>query len=185
MGDNYYCNHRGKKEVKVVIPDVHDDQRGYFFESYNSKSFETHLIPHLYLQDNEVKSKKSTLRGLHYQLNNPQGKLVRVVSGEILDVAVDIRLGSPNFGKHVIKKLSSQNKRMLYVPEGFAHGYIVLSEESIVIYKCTNVWIPNDELCETGFFGIEFECTWDIEHTCGIRIKNREKKKAGLAFDAY
>ena len=133
------------KEVKVVIPDVHDDQRGYFFESYNSKSFETHLIPHHYLQDNEVKSKKNTLRGLHYQLNNPQGKLVRVVSGEILDVAVDIRLGSPTFGKHVIKKLSSQNKRMLYVPEGFAHGYIVLSEESIVIYKCTNVWIPNDE----------------------------------------
>jgi len=132
-------------EVKILIPEIHNDERGYFLESFNSTEFQNKNIPINFLQDNEVKSKKNSIRGLHYQLKKPQGKLVRAVFGNILDVAVDIRKGSPNFGKYVIEELSEKNKKMLYVPEGFAHGYCVLSKESVVIYKCTNIWNPDDE----------------------------------------
>ena len=95
-------------------------------------------MPAEFVQDNEVRSKKNALRGLHYQLDKPQGKLVRVVHGNILDVAVDIRIGSPTFGQHHMVELSAENKKMFFVPEGFAHGYLVTSQESIVLYKCTN-----------------------------------------------
>jgi dTDP-4-dehydrorhamnose 3,5-epimerase len=133
------------REVKVITPKVFKDERGYFQETYHKNKFIKNNIPYQFYQDNEVKSKKNTIRGLHYQINNPQGKLVRAVLGEILDVAVDIRVGSPNFGKSVSVILTEKNKKMLYIPEGFAHGYGVLSEESIVIYKCTNVYNVNNE----------------------------------------
>ena len=116
-------------DVKVVNPLVHNDDRGYFFESYSSKSFKDSGIPTHFVQDNEVFSKKGVLRGLHYQLEFPQGKLVRAVVGTIFDVAVDIRLGSPTYCKYVAVELSAENKKMLYVPEGFAHGYVVLSDK--------------------------------------------------------
>tara|TARA_Y100000590_G_C15696015_1_gene1005134 strand:- start:473 stop:1018 length:546 start_codon:yes stop_codon:yes gene_type:complete len=131
--------------VKIISPKVFEDNRGYFFESYKMSLFQENELDMKFVQDNEVKSTKGVLRGLHYQLNNPQGKLVRVVVGEIIDVAVDIRNGSPTFGMSEMVKLSANNKRMFYIPEGFAHGYLVTSEESIVIYKCTNFYDSNDE----------------------------------------
>jgi len=133
------------KEVKILYPKIHMDERGCFYESFKSSFNNDNGLPSTFVQDNEVWSSKGVLRGLHYQLNNPQGKLVRAVVGSILDVAVDIRLGSPTFGKFVMAELSSKNKKIFYVPEGFAHGYLVTSDESVVSYKCTNLYNPNDE----------------------------------------
>ena len=133
------------KEVKILNPKIHIDERGCFFESFKSSFNNDNHLPSTFVQDNEVWSGKGVLRGLHYQLNNPQGKLVRAVVGSILDVAVDIRLGSPTFGKFVMAELSSKNKKIFYIPEGFAHGYLVTSDESVVLYKCTNLYNPNDE----------------------------------------
>ena len=131
--------------VKIVTPRIFEDDRGYFFESYKTSVFEKHGLPTNFVQDNEVKSVKGVLRGLHYQLNRPQGKLVRVVSGGILDVAVDIRIGSPTFGQSEIVHLTVENRKMLFIPEGFAHGYLVTSDEAIVTYKCTDIYDPNDQ----------------------------------------
>ncbi len=131
--------------VKIITPTVFEDERGYFFESYKTPIFKNNELPINFVQDNEVKSTKGVLRGLHYQFNRPQGKLVRVVSGSILDVAVDIRKGSPTFGQSEIVHLTVENRRMLYITEGFAHGYLVTSLESIVIYKCTDIYDPNDQ----------------------------------------
>ena len=131
--------------VKIITPTVFEDERGYFFESYKAPIFKNNDLPINFVQDNEVKSTKGVLRGLHYQFNRPQGKLVRVISGSILDVAVDIRKGSPTFGQSEIVHLTAENNKMLYIPEGFAHGYLVTSSESIVIYKCTDIYDPNDQ----------------------------------------
>ena len=133
------------KGVKIIRPSVYKDLRGTFFETFKSTLFESYELPNNFNQDNQVRSKKDVLRGLHYQLHNQQGKLVQVVLGSILDVAVDIRLGSPTFGKYHLVELSSKNKKIFYIPEGFAHGYLVLSEFSIVLYKCTNIYDPKDE----------------------------------------
>ena len=133
------------KGVKIIRPSVYKDLRGTFFETFKSTLFKSYGLPNNFYQDNQVRSKKDVLRGLHYQLQNPQGKLVQVVLGSILDVAVDIRLGSPTFGKYHLVELSSKNKKIFYIPEGFAHGYLVLSEFSIVLYKCTNLYDPKDE----------------------------------------
>ena len=131
--------------VKIITPTVFEDERGYFFESYKAPIFKNNDLPINFVQDNEVKSTKGVLRGLHYQFNRPQGKLVRVVSGSILDVAVDIRKGSPTFGQSEIVHLTAENNKILYIPEGFAHGYLVTSSESIVVYKCTDIYDPNDQ----------------------------------------
>jgi dTDP-4-dehydrorhamnose 3,5-epimerase len=131
--------------VKIITPIVFEDERGYFFESYKAPIFKNNDLPINFVQDNEVKSTKGVLRGLHYQFNRPQGKLVRVISGSILDVAVDIRKGSPTFGQSEIVHLTDENNKMLYIPEGFAHGYLVTSSESIVVYKCTDIYDPNDQ----------------------------------------
>ena len=133
------------KEVKIIEPSVHKDSRGSFFETFKSTLFESYGLPNNFHQENQVRSKKDVLRGLHYQLSKPQGKLVQVVAGSILDVAVDVRVGSASFGKYHLVKLSSENKKIFYIPEGFAHGYLVLSEFSIVLYKCTNIYDPKDE----------------------------------------
>tara|TARA_B100000900_G_C20542502_1_gene701100 strand:+ start:469 stop:1014 length:546 start_codon:yes stop_codon:yes gene_type:complete len=133
------------KEVKIITPLVYDDIRGSFFETFKSTLFESNGLPNNFHQDNQVRSKKDVLRGLHYQLSEPQGKLVQVVFGSILDVAVDIRVGSPTFGEYHSINLSSSNKKIFYIPEGFAHGYLVLSKFSIVQYKCTSVYNPEDE----------------------------------------
>lgn len=132
-------------DVILIEPKVFGDSRGFFMETYHQEKFRELGIDKPFVQDNHSKSAKGVLRGLHYQLVNPQGKLVRAIRGEILDVAVDVRKGSPTFGKWVAEVLSEENKRQLYVPEGFAHGFLVLSDIAEVTYKCTDLYAPQHE----------------------------------------
>jgi len=132
-------------EVILIKPDVHGDDRGYFMETYRREIFMEHNIRDEFVQDNLSKSRKDTIRGFHYQIKNPQAKLIMVTQGEVLDVAVDIRRSSPTFGKHVTARLSEQNKCMLYIPVGFAHGFQVLSNETIFQYKCSDYYNPDGE----------------------------------------
>ncbi len=133
-------------DVVIIEPRVFGDDRGFFYESYNQKAFtEATGITKNFVQDNHSKSQKNVLRGLHYQIQQPQGKLVRVVVGEVLDVAVDIRKSSPTFGQWVSCLLSAENKRQFWVPEGFAHGFVVLSDAAEFLYKTTNYYAPQHE----------------------------------------
>ena len=134
-------------EVIVIAPDVFADERGFFFECYQKRHFAESGINAEFVQDNHSKSRYGTLRGLHYQIQQPQGKLVRVISGEIFDVAVDIRRDSPTFGQWVGDYLSAENKRTLWVPAGFAHGFYVTSPEAELIYKVTDYYAPQWERC--------------------------------------
>ena len=130
----------------IIEPKVFSDDRGYFFESFSQKEFEEKVCNTVFEQDNESKSTYGVLRGLHFQkMPYAQSKLVRVVKGKVLDVAVDIRKGSPTFGKHVAVELSEDNKLQFFVPRGFAHGFVVLSEEAIFQYKCDNYYTPQSE----------------------------------------
>ncbi len=133
--------------VWVIEPRVFNDPRGYFFEAWKQEDFDAHIGHHVsFIQDNESKSSYGVLRGLHYQKGSfSQAKLVRVVSGKVLDVAVDLRKSSPTFGKYVMVELSSDNKRQLFIPRGFAHGFLVLSPEAIFTYKVDNVYAPQSE----------------------------------------
>ncbi|MBI5142217.1 MAG: dTDP-4-dehydrorhamnose 3,5-epimerase [Nitrospirae bacterium] len=131
--------------VLIVEPAVYRDSRGFFLEMWQQTRYVDGGIDAVFVQDNHSRSSYGVLRGLHYQLRHPQGKLIYVVSGEIFDVAVDIRRGSPTFGKWVGVVLSGENKRQLYVPEGFAHGFCVMSETVDVMYKCTDYYSPKDE----------------------------------------
>lgn len=126
----------------LIEPLVLSDERGFFFESYHEGKYAELGIPTRFVQDNHAKSGRGTLRGLHYQINRPQAKLCRVVLGEVLDVIVDIRYGSPHFGRHERAVLSAENKRQLYVPPGFAHGYVVLSDTAEFLYKCSEFYVP-------------------------------------------
>jgi dTDP-4-dehydrorhamnose 3,5-epimerase len=135
-------------DVLIIEPKVFGDQRGFFFESFNEDAFcQVTGLAAKFVQDNHSRSAKGVLRGLHYQIQQPQGKLVRVVSGEVLDVAVDIRRSSPTFGKAVTVLLSGENQRQLWVPPGFAHGFVVLSETADFLYKTTNYYAPAFERC--------------------------------------
>ena len=125
--------------VLLIEPAVFSDARGSFMETYNAEAFEAHGLPSVFLQDNQSYSKENVLRGLHYQLEQPQGKLVRCIRGRMLDVAVDIRRSSPHFGTHFGVELSEENRLMLWVPAGFAHGFSVLGSEAEVLYKCTTL----------------------------------------------
>ena len=133
-------------DVKIVVPKVFGDARGYFFESWNQARYAESGIDCTWIQDNESKSRFGVLRGLHFQAAPyTQAKLVRVMAGAVLDVAVDIRKGSPTFGRHVAVELSGDNKYQLFVPRGFAHGFVVLSEEVLFAYKCDNPYMPSHE----------------------------------------
>ena len=135
-------------DVLIIEPKIFGDERGFFYESFNKKSFEEATgVTTGFVQDNHSKSSKGVLRGLHYQIIQPQGKLVRVVSGEVLDVAVDIRKSSDTFGQWEGVILSAENKRQLWVPEGFAHGFVVLSESAEFLYKTTDYYAPEFERC--------------------------------------
>lgn len=133
--------------VVIIEPKIFGDERGYFFESFNAAEFARKVgVNTVFVQDNESKSKYGVLRGLHFQKGEfAQSKLVRVVVGRVIDVAVDIRRGSPTFGKHVAVELSKENKRQLFIPRGFAHGFAVLSEEAVFQYKCDNLYAPDHE----------------------------------------
>lgn len=131
--------------IYLIRPEVHEDTRGFFFESYHQAKLEKFGIREVFVQDNHSKSCRNTLRGLHYQLKHPQTKLCRVIQGEVLDVAVDIRVGSPYFGQWVSAILSAENKEQILVPPGFAHGFAVLSETAEFLYKCSDFYFADDE----------------------------------------
>lgn len=134
------------KDLYILEPKVFGDQRGYFMESFRAEEFDNELFGTCFIQDNESKSNYGVIRGLHYQMPPfSQAKLVRVIQGEILDVAVDMRRSSPTFGKHFSLELSSENKLQLFIPKGFAHGFSVLSNEAVVLYKCDNYYAPESE----------------------------------------
>ena len=159
----------------IIEPEVFGDNRGYFMETYSEKDFFEAGLTMKFVQDNQSKSKKGVLRGLHFQKEHPQGKLVRAVSGEVFDVAVDIRKGSKTFGKWFGVTLSSENKKMFYIPEGFAHGFLVLSDEAEFAYKCTDFYHPEDEgglRYNDSEVGIEWPFPKDVELTIADRDKN-------------
>ena len=131
--------------VYIIEPKVFGDNRGYFMETYNENEFKANGLDYTFVQDNQSKSKKGVLRGLHFQKTHPQAKLVRVLEGEVLDVAVDLRKGSKTYGKWVGVVLSEENKKMFMIPRGFAHGFVVLSDTATFAYKCDEFYHPEDE----------------------------------------
>ena len=135
----------GIPDIILIEPQVFGDHRGFFMETFRNDEFEKAVAPMAFVQENHSKSKQGILRGLHYQVKQPQGKLVRVISGEVFDVAVDIRQSSPFFGKWIGAILSAENKKMLWVPPGFAHGFYVISKEAEFMYKCTDYYAPEHE----------------------------------------
>lgn len=132
-------------DVVIITPEIFKDDRGYFYESFNTNDFKDLGLPTTFVQDNQAYSKKDTLRGFHYQLRHQQGKLVRAISGEVFDVVIDIRKGSPTFGQSAGVILSEINQKIMFIPKGFAHAYLVLSKDAIFQYKCTDVYHPEDE----------------------------------------
>ncbi len=165
-------------DVKIIEPAVHGDSRGFFLESFNERSFCENLGRKVrFVQDNHSRSEGGVLRGLHYQINRSQAKLVRVVQGEIFDVAVDLRKSSPTFGKWVGTQLSAENFRQLWIGEGFAHGFVVLSDVADVIYKTTDFYSPSDERCII-WSDADLAIDWPIHGEPGLS----ERDSAGVAF---
>ena len=158
--------------VLMIEPKVFGDERGFFFESYNKRALESLGLSADFVQDNHSRSAKGVLRGLHYQIEHPQGKLVRVIEGEVYDVAVDIRKSSPSFGHWLGITLSAQNKRMLWIPPGFAHGFCVTSESAEYIYKTTDYWYPEHECCIV-WNDPELAIPWPLEGEPTIAAKDR------------
>ena len=156
----------GVEGLYIIEPQVFPDARGYFFESWNEQAFADAGLNMKFVQDNQSMSVKGVLRGCHFQKEHPQGKLVRVLRGSVYDVAVDMRQSSPTFGKWFGVELSAENKKQFYIPEGFAHGFLVLSDEAEFAYKCTDFYAPGDEgglLWSDPEVGIEWPITEDME----------------------
>ena len=167
------------KDLYIIEPKVFGDDRGYFMESYNRRDFVEAGLDMVFVQDNESKSKKGVLRGMHFQTKFTQGKLVRVTKGEVYDVAVDLRKGSPTYGEWECILLSAENKKQFYVPEGFAHGFLVLSDEAVFNYKCTNLYEPKYDsglLWNDPEVGIE----WPLEGIDKIILSEKDKKQPRL-----
>lgn len=164
----------------ILVPDVHEDARGYFMESYSQELFDRSVGPVRFVQDNESRSLYGVVRGLHFQRGRfAQAKLVRVVSGRVLDVAVDIRRGSPTFGRHVAVELSGENRRQLFIPRGFAHGFAVLSDEALFQYKCDNPYAPQSEggiAWNDPAIGIDWRLPADA-----IRLSDKDRRHPTLA----
>jgi dTDP-4-dehydrorhamnose 3,5-epimerase len=164
-------------DVLIIEPDVFGDERGFFYESFNARAFaEQTGVTAQFVQDNHSRSQKGVLRGLHYQVEHAQGKLVRVALGEVLDVAVDIRRSSPTFGQWVAVHLSAQNARQLWIPPGFAHGFVVLSEHAEFLYKTTDYYTPSAERCirwDDADLGID----WGLSDTPKLSAKDQDGKR--------
>lgn len=163
-------------EVLVIEPQVFGDERGFFLESWNQASFAEAGLDLQFVQDNHSRSARGVLRGIHYQLSRPQGKLVRVTAGRVFDVAVDLRRSSPRFGRWAGAELSAENKRMMWVPPGFGHGFLTIEEGTDFLYKCTEFYAPDDEHCiawDDPQIGVE----WPLG---GIEPSLSRKDQAGL-----
>lgn len=163
----------------VIEPTVFQDERGYFMETYNQNDFKEAGLDMVFVQDNQSMSTKGVLRGLHFQKQNPQGKLVRVVKGSVFDVAVDLRSNSKTFGKWFGVELTEENKKQFYIPQGFAHGFLVLSEVAEFTYKCTDFYHPEDEgglLWSDAEIGIQWPITKDME----LIISEKDQKWKGI-----
>jgi len=166
-------------DVILVRPKVFSDARGFFLESWEERKFAAGGIDTRFVQDNHSRSSQYTLRGLHYQIQRPQGKLVRVVTGKVWDVAVDMRRSSPTYGKWVAAELSEENKHMLWIPPGFAHGFVVLSETADFLYKCTDFYAPEHERCllwNDPQLGIDWRLPSGVTPLLSL------KDQAGVAF---
>lgn len=165
-------------DVIVLQPKVFGDTRGFFFESYNHRNFEEVLGRTInFVQDNHSRSVKNVLRGLHYQIKQPQGKLVRVISGAVYDVAVDLRKNSPTFGQWVGETLTAENYKQLWIPEGFAHGFLVLSETAELLYKTTDYWAPEYEQC-IAWNDSAIDITWPFAGNPLLSTKDQ----SGISF---
>ena len=168
-------------DLLIIEPKVFGDQRGFFFESFNRRQFAELTGRDVdFVQDNHSRSEKNVLRGLHYQIRQAQGKLVRVVQGAVFDVAVDIRRASPTFGQHVAMELSAENKRMLWIPEGFAHGFLVTSDSAEFLYKTTDYWAPEFERSiawNDPAIGIQ----WPCENEPTLSAKDQQAKLLATA----
>jgi dTDP-4-dehydrorhamnose 3,5-epimerase len=169
----------GIEGLKIITPAVYGDERGYFFESYQYEDYKAAGIDDIFVQDNQSASKKGVLRGLHFQINHPQAKLVRVIKGEVFDVAVDLREGSETYGQWRGVLLSEENKKQFYVPRGFAHGFLVLSDYAEFCYKVTDFYHPGDEgglLYSDPAIGVE----WPIPEGMELTLSEKDKKWGGL-----
>ncbi len=174
----------GIEGLYVIEPAVFGDARGYFMETYNYNDFKEAGLDHVFVQDNQSASTKGVLRGLHYQINYPQDKLVRVVSGEVYDVAVDLREGSKTFGKWFGVRLSAENKKQFFIPKNFAHGFLVLSDTAEFCYKVTDFYHPDDEggiMWNDPEIGID----WPLDEIKGTEVLLSEKDKAQASFEEY
>jgi len=163
-------------EVKIIEPKVFGDERGFFYESFNARDFEAAIGAEInFVQDNHSRSVRNVLRGLHYQIEHPQGKLVRVTSGEVFDVAVDLRAHSANFGKWTGANLSADNKRQMWIPAGFAHGFVVISDAAEFLYKTTDYWFPQHERC-LAWDDPRVGIVWPIEGQTTLAAKDAAGK---------
>ncbi len=161
-------------DVKILKPNVFGDQRGFFMESFNRKAFyEATGLDVDFVQDNHSRSSKGVLRGLHYQMIQPQGKLVRVISGEVFDVAVDIRKSSPTFGQWVGQHLTAENNHQLWVPAGFAHGFVVLTDTADFLYKTTDYYHPESERCIL-WNDTDLNIAWPIDYAPSLSAKDEQ-----------
>ncbi|GAB1446699.1 dTDP-4-dehydrorhamnose 3,5-epimerase [Flammeovirgaceae bacterium] len=167
-------NPKGIEGLAIIEPTIHDDPRGYFVETYNQKDMLSEGLDLIFVQDNQSKSSRGVLRGLHFQKQYPQGKLVRVIQGSVYDVAVDLRTGSPTYGQYYGITLTDINNLQFYIPKGFAHGFLVLSDEAVFAYKCTDFYHPNDEgglAWDDPDIGIE----WPLEQIEEIKLSEKDK----------
>ncbi len=172
-------------DVLLLTPKVFGDARGFFMESYNQKAWEAQVgTPPIFVQDNHSRSSRGVLRGLHYQVQQPQGKLVRVVQGEVFDVAVDLRRHSATFGKYVGMRLNADNKQSLYIPPGFAHGFLVLSESVDFLYKTTDYWAPTHERC-IRWDDATLAIQWPLEDITPLLSAKDQQGLALAAAPAY
>ena len=169
----------GIEGLKVIVPKVFGDERGYFMETYHYEDYKAAGIDQVFVQDNQSSSRKGVLRGLHFQKEFPQDKLVRVLSGEVFDVAVDLREGSATFGKWFGVVLSAENKKQFFIPKNFAHGFLVLSDYAEFAYKCTDFYHPNDEggiLYNDPEIGVE----WPVPEGMELVMSEKDQKWGGI-----
>ncbi|AQS10760.1 dTDP-4-dehydrorhamnose 3,5-epimerase [Clostridium saccharobutylicum] len=177
--ENFKFNKTQINGLYIIEPKVFNDTRGYFMEAYNKEHFKKAGLNMNFVQDNESRSSKGVLRGLHFQKKHSQGKLVRVIKGKVFDVAVDLRVASESYGKYESVILSEENKKQIYIPEGFAHGFLVLSDEAIFNYKCTDFYYPKYE-SGVKWNDADINVEWPLDQIKNIILSEKDKKHPNL-----